>query len=83
MAPPAGVTVFPIITSTGPGYRRNHKCEFYRDTEKVFVQEERKTLNGIELLCLKGWSQDVCYWSLAAKIDVYARSFGATFYGQY
>jgi len=54
---------------------RNQKCEFYRDTEMVFVQEERKTLDGIELLCLKGWSQGVCYWSLAAEIDVYGRSF--------
>jgi hypothetical protein len=54
---------------------RTEKCEFYRDTEKVFVQEERKTLNGIELLCLKGWSQGVCYWSLAAEIDVYGGSF--------
>lgn len=54
---------------------RNQKCDFYRDTETVFVQEERKTLNGIELLCLKGWSQGVCYWSLAAEIDVYGRSF--------
>jgi hypothetical protein len=49
--------------------------QFFRDTETVFVQEERKTLDGIELLCLKGWSQGVCYWSLAAEIDVYGRSF--------
>jgi hypothetical protein len=54
---------------------RNQKCAFFRDTEMVFVLEERKTLNGIELLCLKGWSQGVCYWSLAAEIDVYGRSF--------
>ena len=53
---------------------RNQKCEFHPDAQMLFVQEERKTLNGIELLCLKGWSQGVCYWSLAAEIDVYGRS---------
>lgn len=46
------------------------KCSFDRDTARVFFRGDRVIVDGVELLCLKGWEPGICYWALAAEIEL-------------